>query len=134
MNNRDRANNAIIFIDELDTTDKKQGKGRLGNDEMGYCCLGIGCKVLETKNYDPNQGSSHELAEMSGLYSSFGSYIKLDGNATNDRVTGREGLVCLNDGLKYTFKQIAERLRTHPRRYFKGTVGAMIAKHYRDAA
>ena len=41
-----KANNAMKWIDYLKTTGRKQGRDQLGDSKKGFCCLGIGCKVL----------------------------------------------------------------------------------------
>ena len=55
MINERKANDAIVWIDTLATTNVQQGRGRLGNSQMGYCCLGYGCKILDVK-YNAKDG------------------------------------------------------------------------------
>lgn len=84
----------------------KQAKGELQN-EKGYCCLGVACKVLisENKQYkidgflggglpDTQPDSPDWLKCINGkTYTSFG-----------------ETLTVANDNLGYTFKDIADTL------------------------
>lgn len=137
MNNQQRAANAIKWIDTLATTRRKQGKERLGDAQTGYCCLGVACKVLKVP-YDSDEGTSEPLVNVVGLNDDSGSYVFKDGEkAPYQEAHGDvniENLVGLNDGHNFTFKQIAERLRTKARRYFKGSVGSIVAKHYKDLA
>jgi len=135
MNNTQRALNAIKWIDELATTEAKQGKKQLGDDEVGYCCLAIGCLVHDIE-FDAGDGTETDLIDVVGINSDAGCYRETSGITKPGKCAG-EGTACLaelNDVFDFDFKDIAERLRTKPRRYFKGTVGAMVAKHYRDAA
>lgn len=133
MNNRNKASKAVAWIDGLSTTNEKQAKGRLGNSEVGYCCLGLGCEVLGV-DYDMTRGFSTEFNDVVGLNSQYGRYILTNGERAREGTKGKEELIFLNDHRNFTFKQIAERLKTHPRRYFHEAVGKLIAKHYRDAA
>lgn len=126
MNNisiSDKAANAIIWINELLTTKDKQGVGSLGSDDIGYCCLGIGCKVLNIK-IDPMDESSFNLKERVGLHTEDG-----EGATDLDRV---DPLVDLNDIKKYTFLEIGTILKQNPGAYFAAEVAKKINKSLTD--
>lgn len=53
---------AIAWLEALKSGKYKQGKGKLGNDEMGYCCWGLGCKLAKI-DYDPTDGWNGRLAD-----------------------------------------------------------------------
>ena len=119
MNNAQRIENAIKWIDKLRTTRMKQGKGRLGDSKSGYCCLGVGCKVIGIQ-YSSSSEDAPQLIEFAGL---------LDEMGETDHFKGY-GLAHMNDDLGYSFNQIAKEIIANPEAYFTPAVAKGIRRHY----
>lgn len=125
MNDQDRAEKAIIVIEALARTQRKQGRQRLGDAKRGYCCMGVFCKVLNI-SFDPKAGFSRKLRDTIGLNGDYG-------NPTEYHAHGNlQTLASLNDHAGWKFKRIAEHLRTNAIHYFRDKVGEIVAKHYAD--
>ena len=132
MNNQQRAENAIKWIETLLKTRMKQGKGELGNSKRGYCCLGVGCKVLGV-NYDPDEASDKDFSESVGLWDEEGrAYDSEQDKPISAWVLGHEALTALNDDVQFTFNQIAKRLISQTDEYFKPEVAKLIKKHFEE--
>ena len=131
MNNQQRAENAILWIDTLLKTRMKQGTEQLG-DSRGYCCLGVACKKLSVP-FNPEDTSSPYLIEILGLHT-------LDGHAKHPKTkevlapAPNLSVACLtdlNDNQDYTFRDIAKHLLEATDFYFRPGVAKLIKKHYR---
>jgi len=109
---------AIHWINALLTTEEKQATGMLGNSKNGYCCLGLGCKVLEVP-YDEEDTDSSALRCKVTLRSNIG-----------DPKDGLPALTTLNDECHFSFKEIAVRLITMPEQYFMPRVATRIKEHF----
>jgi len=118
-----RSDNAIKWIKELLTTNQEQGGRSLGNKTKGFCCLGLGCHILEI-NYSPNRGSSEEFQKKVGLLSPYGEFRNVF-DVFDDR-----SLINLNDRKKYTFKQIGEELIKDPENYFERDIAKEITNYF----
>ena len=120
MNNATRIENAIEWIRRLGTTKMKQGKGRLGNREIGFCPLGFGC-FINGVPYDRDDMANSYFQNVVGLQNIYGcSNMNLP------------DLVDLNDEQGYTFKSISGELNQHPAAYFIPAVAKGIQKHLRS--
>lgn len=97
------------WLRALETTTEKQGRGRLGTSERGFCCLGLGCVALGLE-YNSNQTSSGALRSAVGLRT-------IDGKPSNN--SGLVALIYVNDNLREDFPTIAKRLRENMAEYFK---------------
>ena len=120
MTTQDKAKNAVKWINELLNTDLPQGTGILGSKKQGFCCLGLGCHILNIF-YGDSEGDSEELKETVGLLDS-------EGKPWSDHSV--ESLVTLNDELLYSFKAIADRLITEPEEYFESEVAEQITNYF----
>lgn len=96
------------WLQALETTTAKQGTGRLGSSSDGFCCLGLGCSVLDVPYYS-GAPRSETFARRVGLRTA-------NGEALFD---ASESLVSLNDHRKFPFAQIAARIRAYMELYFK---------------
>jgi hypothetical protein len=124
------------WLNDLETTEAKQGIQRLHSIDDEFCCLGRWCVVSETtskKYIDMLYGHeydgetvllSRDLFERLGLRDQSGgfsiAYRHVDLAGTVDHMSC---LVDLNDHLKWSFKQIAEFIRENPERVFVTDAG-----------
>lgn len=95
------------WLQALETTTAKQGTKRLGDAARGFCCLGIGCEVLDIP-YDPDEGMSMVFQKRVGLRFANGL-----------PVSHQPSLARLNDHHMMPFAKIAAHLRAHMFEYFK---------------
>lgn len=97
------------WLKELKSTTLPQGRGKLGDEIFGFCCLGLGCHILGVK-YDRMAGASKEFKECVGLRHHLGKpkdFPKFG------------ALADLNDSNLLPFSVIAEHLRENMDQYFK---------------
>lgn len=92
---RQKADYAIKWIDQLPDFMQDVSGGRLGSLETGYCCLGVGCVVTNTK-FDSEDGNSEALQLKTGLVSSEGD-LGFDEHGTPNRYLGELWLTGVND-------------------------------------
>ena len=144
ITNKQKALDAILWIDRLATTKAKQQDGRLGDSEKGYCCLGYGCQVLDVP-FESEDSYSEEFQQRIGLLSSFGSFhvphdnpkgrimkninvpIVEDGDRDEQSISS---LADLNDDTKYSFRKISTIIKKYPEKLFEPKVASKIKKHY----
>lgn len=107
------------WLDELDRTDKVQGKSalacRVGSEQVRYCCLGI-AELLAGAKVDEIENMALPMGDRFRMY-----YGVREGNFTLDAPRGlvdRDGYdfhgktaSSMNDGDMLTFKQIAQMFR-----------------------
>ena len=103
--------NAIKWLDELATTELPQGQGRLGSIREGFCCLGVGCKLLEL-HYISSHGDDAEFNELAGIARTC-FFIEQ------------------NDEKGFSFAEIAEEAIRNPRVSFELDVAEELTKHYK---
>lgn len=116
---------AIKWIDTLETTDLLQGKEALGDAEEGYCCLGIGCKVLGIP-YLPSAQHSFELVDKVGLRDLHGDFkeaLVINGFEW-------ESLAEVNDMTATNFEGIAKIIKNNPRNVFRKKVARQLEEYY----
>lgn len=121
-----RAKNAIRWIEGLQKTRSKQGKGQLGDSKDGRCCLGYGCHLLEIP-YNPSDGASAGFRKAVGLCSNEGDPNKYRYLGNGDEL---RSCVHMNDRDKFSFRQISRILQEHANSYFVPKVAAAIKKHF----
>ena len=114
---------AITWIEELLSTEKKQGRGKLGDEEVGFCCLGLGCNVLGIE-HDTWAGQNKEFMEEVGLYGDQGQ------SRGSIYFPSHPSLITLNDNNKKSFKFIGEHLIKHPRAYFIDSVANEVNEYF----
>jgi len=118
------------WLQALESGGYKQAIGDLCHDG-NYCCLGVATEVfnpehqaLKDNGWDKwevegtVQTAPPDVVEALGLYSDtgrFDGFVGLDG-------ANYDALVDLNDGAKWTFKQIAAFIRENPEKVFKNHV------------
>lgn len=120
-----QAANAIRWIDSLPS--RKQAsfinRGRLGDPDRGYCCLGAGCEELDVP-YLPNNGASQLFARKVAL-------LSLRGDFQNKKTYYKKtSLIGVNDYTNAGFKRISRLMRTHPEWMFKPEVAKLIRAYY----
>ena len=114
---------AILWIEKLLTAKAdgiKQGRGRLGNLEDGFCCLGYGCELSKIA-YEHNEEFSDALKEKVGL-------LHGEGRTANNNKSLM--LIFLNDDRGWGFARIANRLKKYPHLYFIPKVAQVIKEHF----
>jgi len=112
-----KSDNAIKWLEELKTTELKQAKYELGNEEFGFCCLGLGCKVLDIP-YCESFAGNNELDEAVGFLNHSG------------RGGTKISPVDMNDDEGFDFKQIADQLIKYAETYFKPEVADKVKAHF----
>lgn len=125
-----QALNAIKWIDELAKTGRKQGRGSLGSSQQGFCCLGVGCSVLDI-DFHSNDADSFKLHKATGLDSNIGGlsnegvfpYIGLDNVECNS-------LIQLNDSARISFRRISTQIKINARYLFVDGVHQIVDNHY----
>lgn len=109
------------FIDELRTTTKVQGTGKLHDLAGNYCCLGIACALFNipktilagdrwsygTISRDTSGVAPQELIALLKLHGPYG-----------DVLSEGSSLVQMNDSKRLSFSAIADQLELHPEQYF----------------
>ncbi len=118
--------NQTKWIEALESGKYQQGRTVLHKDTGAMCCLGVAAHILAEEN-----GIVPSVIKA-GLYT--GCYIYQDDatiapeyvikalslrDALGGGKDGNAALVVLNDDLKYSFAQIAERLRKNAEFYFR---------------
>lgn len=112
---------AVIWINKLKTTRRKQGREMLGDSNTGYCCLGIACKVLNIE-FEYDDSLSMTLIGEIGLKTEEGDFIDEDGEGYS--------LVDLNDTLYFSFKKIANKMKKVNFSMFNDEVAELLTNHY----
>lgn len=128
---KQKAENAILWIDRLSRTQVKQGQGELGNSAKGYCCLGYGCKVLKIgfNSYDVD---SSEFSDSIGLMTNGG---RLKNGKEFDVEIGvlfvdKSSLIDLNDDCRLSFRRISTQIKRNIEDLFEPEVAEILIKHY----
>ena len=121
--------NAITWIDELSETTLSQGRGRLGDEEYGFCCLGVGCHVLNIKE-NPYEPFSRKLKYKIGLRTPNGMFKKFEYINDKKQIDFVDNLGDVNDILKYSFSEISEFIKTRLDEIFISSVAIELKKHY----
>jgi hypothetical protein len=126
MKPEEQAKNAIQWIDTLPNYKQapKGKRGRLGNPEIGFCCLGAGCFELGIE-YDWGDGISFDFQHEVGLFDDCGIF-----KVTNKYFYGKAVLTAINDHTHAGFKRIAKLLKTKPHWMFEPEVAELIKEHY----
>ncbi len=109
------------WLNELETTDKKQGRSLLRSITNRYCCLGVACEVLGLQAEKRHWAYSYEGSEHL-LPSSVQNKLMIrvyDGRFDESEVYKHKGLkvyslVGMNDSCQFTFKDIATFIRENP--------------------
>jgi hypothetical protein len=122
---QDIANNAIKWIDGLSTTTVRQGFEKLGDAEVGFCCLGYGC-VLMGVDYQPDDEFSEEFADRVGLRESDGTAYDAGDIMMLDEYYS---LAEMNDGGR-SFKEISDEIKNNLMYLFHPPVAERLREHY----
>lgn len=107
------------WIKALKSGRYKQTEGELQN-ECGYCCLGVACKVLipkskiELEEEEDIDGNTIKGKYLSGAFPNEQTYAPKWLKEINEdfakKSENKQSLSVLNDEYHYTFKEIAEEL------------------------
>lgn len=114
--------NAINWLEALLIGKYPQGKNNLGDDKIGYCCWGLGCKIVGLE-YEPLDGWNLTLHEKIGFTSS-----------TGDLVSSLKGFNMLHDANDngVSFEDIARHLVLHADEQFEPEVAVAVKEHFKD--
>ena len=127
MNIKQQVANIFTWLKALETTNFAQNDGMLGNEERGFCCLGLACHTLNIPYTDTN-GYSVELPDFVGLSTKAGDF--------SISVKGKHGplknLANLNDSGEYTFKDIAKIIRSNRKGLFTEEVAEEFGKQLKS--
>ena len=125
MKAQEQAKNAIRWIDTLPSYKqaRKGSRGMLGDENIGFSCLGAGCEELGIKHwsesiYSRGFGVATGLRNLMGLFEGSNSYY------------GEYSLSGVSDYTNAGFKRISKLLKTHPDWMFKPEVAKLIKEHY----
>lgn len=127
-----KVNNAIKWIESLETTSEKQQDGRLGDPDNGFCCLGYGCHILNVY-FDSSDEDSKKFAKKVGL-------LRVDGGFINDK-NSRVGIKVIDDKLVYSlidanddagldFYEISTIIKDNLGYIFKPKVAKELGKYF----
>lgn len=125
MQTENKIKNSIKWISELMTTDEKQTSNKLGNREVGFCCLGLGCYTLDL-DYQWDDPLEPAFTESVGLLTANGAPM---GNPVT-RVGSLKSLAVYNDSIRKPFSEIGEILKDNATAYFQKDVAEGINKHF----
>lgn len=114
--------NAINWIEALLSGKYPQGKYKLGDDKIGYCCWGLGCKIVNL-GYSPSQGWNMELNKHIG-------FINNTGNL-HTNLLDFSALHQANDN-GVSFYSIARHLVLHADEQFEHEVAVAVKEHFKD--
>ena len=116
-----QSDNAIKWLEALLSGEYKQGKEMLGDDKRGYCCWGVGCKVIGLK-YSPIDGWDDDLYK----------YIGFDNRAGDLKIKfyNKTTLAAINDNTTAGFKRIAKFLIKTADLHFVKKVAENITNHF----
>ena len=112
-----QAVNAILWIKALLSGKYKQGTHNLGDETMGFCCWGLGCKIVK-KDFDPYQSWDYDFYQYVGFLNEVGK-ISPDFYSYN-------GLASINDETSAGFKRIGKYLIKHADTNFEPHVAKEI--------
>lgn len=118
--------NAINWIEALLSGKYKQGYQRLGSEEDGFCCWGLGCKTVGI-HFDPFHGWNNSFSYQIGYKNVYGGF----------RMVGVQEpmrLNRMNDVNKYTFKQIAYLLIKNAHLNFYPDIAEAIQNRWPEIA
>ena len=133
-----KIDNAILWIESLVGCNFKQGQGMLGDDEGGFCCLGLGSFMMDVP-FEPEWDLPIDMK-----FSSKVGLLSVDGEFCGDEcfgdiaftemfpeeIVGGLSLYCLNDDTGIGFKGIQKWITTYPEYYFEKGVAKGIREVY----
>ena len=123
ISKRKQSTNAVKWINALLSGNYKQGKHKLGDEQMGFCCWGLGCHIVKM-NYEPNSGWDNSFAEYVGFSESDGIL------GDNLYFYKLNSLPAINDDTKAGFKRIGKMLIDTADKNFAPHVARAIKKYY----
>ena len=107
-NKLEQIENSIRWIAALSSNKHSQGKSILGDEKLGFCCLGLACHI-NGFDYEPkNPWLSHRNMEELGLENKMGKAIVGSRLAFSGNARMYFSLVDANDDAGLTFPEIAE--------------------------
>lgn len=128
MKYEQKAKNAIKWIENLPNYKQPPiwNRGRLGDANEGYSCLGAGCAILGI-SFNEDDCVSSNFKEAVGLVEEEGHFIE---GAEHRLFLGESSLSLLNDETHAGFIEIAGLMKTRPTWMFENEVAKIIAKHF----
>lgn len=122
---KEQQENAIKWLEALLSGKYEQGKNCLGDEDTGYCCWGLGCKIVGI-DFSPSDGWDDNLYQYIG-YKNEGGYIDPIVKKGSHKYVS---LALLNDNASWTFFQIADYLIEHCETNFIPEVAEAIKQHF----
>lgn len=106
------------WLEALRSGKYEQGQSFL-NAQDKLCCLGIGCELFATRDYDNPGGIMSYDGCITTAPKSVIDALALRGIlGDTDGSEGYHGLSAMNDGLGLTFSEIADVVESNPSVYF----------------
>ena len=126
--------NAIKWIDALFENKYKQGTGQLGNEEKGFCCLGVCLNVNGIYDFEHYYATSDLLCPLVGLKSKYGVFKDYLSKDVYIKTSKGEiySLVNMNDTGKFDFPEIAKHILLNIDFLFIPEVAEKLTVHYDD--
>lgn len=122
MKQEQQAVNAITWLEALLSGKYKQGKSKMGNEVIGFCCWGLGCKVVGVE-------SSFSQLWNDDFYNHVG-FWEQNGHLKAE-FYGKSNLAEINDNTKAGFKRIAKFLIRTADLHFNEYVANEITARFR---
>lgn len=126
---KQKADYAINWIDKLPGFEQDKTGGRLGSVETGFCCLGVGCVVTNTK-FDSEDSNSKTFQKKIGLINDYGD-LGYNERGRPNRHLGVWTLTEVNDNTTAGFDDIAGLMKDKPHWMFIPKVAKLIEQHYK---
>lgn len=124
LSSQQQAENAVKWLNALKSGRYKKTVGILG-DDTGYCCLGVGCKVMKLENVDYSFGTDDRLVQLIGLRSDSGGFDRkiTIGERDTYNLTGVNDDIFPKDK---NFKNVHQFIVDNIRRVFRPAVAKVL--------
>jgi hypothetical protein len=118
---QEQKENAVKWIEALLHGEHKQGKSKLGNKKIGFCCWGLGCYIVDLP-YRSYEGWNDFFYKHVGFNSQYGIISPSFYNETS--------LARINDNTDAGFKRIGKYLIKHAKTNFNKEVAEHITNYF----
>lgn len=126
LTDKQKADNAIKWINGLKSTRHLQGSGALGNSKQGFCCLGYACHKLKIP-FIYDEAFSTELVNIIGLNDEYGTIS----NGCNINGLEFNTLAEINDDTSLSFRRISTLIKKRAEDIFELPVAKIIIQNYK---
>lgn len=115
-----KVDNILVWTDALESGEYKQLKEfELGDVDSGFCCIGLGCYVLDI-DFLPHHDASDEFQHCVGLLDPLGCFVEAKS------FYAANSLAEANDDTNAGFKRIAKLIKNHPDWMFEPEVAEAL--------